>query len=95
LDRTLASLDVVATGIEEPFIGGFSGPNMKGHGPAVEVITKAAGNVHLGLLDNVGRVDAGGQSRVHVDLDQLSHRWPVTGEQFADSRWTTVRGLVE
>jgi hypothetical protein len=94
-DVPAAAVQVAAVGVEQPLVGGLAGPQVERHGAAGEELGQAAGEVGLGVLDDVRRVEAGGHAGVEVHGDERGQGRAVAVEQLAGGGRVAGGGAVE
>src|SRR5262245_30353578 len=70
--------------VVDSFLGGFAQPEAEGHGAALEVVVEAAERFHLGLLDDVGCVDARPHPTIKPQLDSLTQFAAVAVEEVVE-----------
>jgi hypothetical protein len=77
--------------LDQPIRGDLPQPRVKGQGSMTHIVGQFAIRFGQDILNDVGGIDANGQTPVHAEADELAQAAPMLGEQLIAGRAVAVR----
>ena len=81
--------------LRQPLAGDQTQPQVRGHGPLAGVVGETGGQVEIGLLEDVGGVDAAQKPAVEPEADHLPQPGAVALPERTEGRLVARGGATQ
>ena len=95
MDRPSRAHHVITTQIQKAFVGFFSLPQMKRHGPAGTKVLNSSRKFQLGCLHEVRRIEPGSQSVIEMKVEETPQFQTVAAKKLFARQSVSPTNLIQ
>ena len=95
MDRPSRAHHVITTQIQKAFVGFFSLPQMKRHGPAGNKVLNSSRKFQLGCLHEVRRIEPGSQSVIEMKVEETPQFQTVAAKKLFARQSVSPTNLIQ